>query len=459
MTFQLARTCLALLIAVGIHTAGTAQEAPRQSSASVATNESHQFNRAADAIAERSVLRFDFTDAPVSDGVFACRPDEPFSPSKGFGFIQTRSLLADNTVVFALAMREGNYAVTVRFGDSQKSTSTTVKAEARRLMLENVETMPGEFVSRTFSVNVRQPEITPGQFTKLNRRELGPPRHRDWDELLTFEFGGARAKVASLEIRSAPEITTVFVAGDSTVTDQQNEPYAGWGQMLPRFFGPSVAVSNQAESGLALTSFEYQRRLEKLLSMMKPGDYVLIQFGHNDQKDKRKEAGPFTTYKSKLIEFVKAVREQKGIPILVTSMERLRMDDEGNQTPTLADYAAAARQAGAEMEVPVVDLNAMSLEFYASLGPKRATKAFVFYPAGTFPGQDQSLSDRSHHNSYGAYQLARCVVQGIRDKVPSLAMHLREDTTSFDPKSPDDPDSFSLPTSPIIRPPTKPAGN
>lgn len=365
----------------------------------------------------------------------------------------------DGRTTFAMELDEGNYAVTLRLGNHEHATSTTVKAEARRLMIENVETAAGQFVERSFAVNVRRSSIGNTDRVRLNARELGPPLHPRWDDLLTLEFSGSRPGVASMKIRRAPEAITVFIAGDSTVTDQSKEPYAGWGQMLPRFFGPTVAVANHAESGVALRSFEYQMRLKKVLSQMKPGDFMLIQFGHNDQKDPREEAGPFTTYKAKLVEFVDQVREKKGIPVLVTSMERLRMDQSGRQTPTLADYAEAVRQVGAEKGVPVIDLNAMSLKFYAALGPERATKAFAFYPAGTFPGQNEDLKDRTHHNSYGAYELARCVVEGLRSEVPALAEHLAGDISEFDPSQPDDPESFDLPPSPIVETPQKPAGN
>ena len=108
-------------------------------------------------------------------------------------------------------------------------------------------------------------------------------------------------------------VLTVFLAGDSTVTDQRAEPWAGWGQMLPRFLKQGVAVSNQAESGLALFSFDGQHRLDKVLSMMKQGDYLFIQFGHNDQKDKSEGAGPFTTYRANLKHFVQAARRDMNI--------------------------------------------------------------------------------------------------------------------------------------------------
>ncbi|TWU51714.1 oligogalacturonate lyase family protein [Rubripirellula reticaptiva] len=404
----------------------------------------------------QSSWQFHFGDGPAESRHSHVRPNDEYSSQRGYGFLKTDS---DKAAVFAIDIEEGNYAVTMRFGHADRSTSTTIKAEARRLMLENVETAPGEFVTRTFSVNVRGPMISSGNKVALNSRELENNGHPNWDGRLTLEFNGKQPRVDAVTIEPATDTTTIFIAGDSTVTDQRNEPYAGWGQMLTRFFKPSVTVSNYAESGLALRSFEYQRRLEKVLSTMKAGDYLLIQFGHNDQKDRRKDAGAFTTYKRKLAEFVEAVRSKQGIPVLITSMERLRMDERGNQTPTLFEFAEAVRQVGMEKDVPVIDLNAMSLEFYAALGPKRATEAFVFYPARTFPGQVEALEDRTHHNSYGAYELARCVVEGIRAQVPELAGHLANDVGSFDLSHPDDPKSFHLSPSPMVQVSKKPVGN
>jgi lysophospholipase L1-like esterase len=229
--------------------------------------------------------------------------------------------------------------------------------------------------------------------------------------------------------------------------------------MLPRFFQRGVAVSNHAESGLALFSFERQKRLEKILSMMKKGDYLLIQFGHNDQKDKRPEAGPFTTYKDNLKQFIGAVRDKGGTPILVTPMERRRFDQNGKQSPTLADYAEAVRQVGNEQSVPVIDLNAMSLKFYGALGPVKSTMAFVHYPANTFPRQEKPLKDDTHHNAYGAFELARCVVEGIKTRVPDLAAHLVKDLNAYDPAQPDPPENVVIPPSPLSGSTEKPAGN
>jgi lysophospholipase L1-like esterase len=400
-------------------------------------------------------FKFAFIPSEAAAGYTQVTPQTAFDAKRGFGFIEATP---GKPAVFAVDVDEGNYDVTMRFGDPTRATSTTIKAESRRLMIEKVETAPGQFETRSFTVNVREPAIQGGGMTSLNPRELGPPALPDWDDHLSFEFNGKQPGVASMEIAPSKDAITVFIAGDSTVTDQAHEPYCGWGQMLPRFFAKGAAISNQAESGLALRSFESQKRLAKILSMMKSGDYLFIQFGHNDQKDKTPGAGPFTTYKANLKKYIDAVRSKAGIPVLVTPMERRRWDGD-KQGATLSDYAEAVRQVAVEEKTPIVDLNAMSLKFYAALGPDGSTKAFVHYPVGTFPGQKEALHDNTHHNTYGAYELARCVVEGIRANVPALATHLVKDVDPFDPSHPDSIEKVAVPASSIKGATEKPAGN
>ena len=342
--------------------------------------------------------------------------------------------------LFSVAVPEGNYRVTLRLGDEKIATDTTIKAEARRLMLKDVRTAPGEFFERSFLVNVRTPAIAAGGAVRLKDREKGV---RHWDDKLTLEFNGAHPAVRSLSIAPVDDAVTIYLAGDSTVTDQPEEPWSSWGQMLPSFFNDHVAVANHAESGETLAAFRGEKRLDKILSTIKAGDYLFIQFGHNDQKDKAPGAGPFTSYKQNLKQFVAAARAKNALPVLVTPMERRRFDGD-KPTPTLADFAEAVRQVGSEEKVPVIDLNAMSLKLYAALGPEGTTKAFVHYAANTFPGQDKALRDDTHFNAYGGYELARAVVEGIKTQVPALSKYLQDDLKPFDPSRPDKADEFHL---------------
>ena len=180
----------------------------------------------------------------------------------------------------------------MNFGDRQIATSNVVKAELRRLMLERVDTKAGEFVTRSFVVNVRTPKISTGGDVKLKDRERTSEQWA-WDEKLTLEFNGSRPAVSAITVEPV-SVPTVFLLGDSTVSDQPGEPYASWGQMITRFFGDNVAIANHAESGESLRSSFGAKRLEKVVSILKKGDFLLIQYGHNDMKERGDGVGAFT---------------------------------------------------------------------------------------------------------------------------------------------------------------------
>jgi lysophospholipase L1-like esterase len=142
-----------------------------------------------------------------------------------------------------------------------------------------------------------------------------------WDDKLTLEFNGARPCICAVEIEKVG-VPTIYLLGDSTVCDQPAEPWNSWGQMLPRFFNPEVAIANHAESGESLRSSIGAKRLDKVLSLMKQRDYLFIQYGHNDMKEKGEGVGAFTTYKKDLKHFIAETRKKGGTPVLLTSMER-----------------------------------------------------------------------------------------------------------------------------------------
>jgi lysophospholipase L1-like esterase len=291
---------------------------------------------------------------------------------------------------------------------------------------------------------------------KLKPREL---TYLHWDNLLTIEFNDSLPKVCAVEITLNKTAATIFLAGNSTVVDQDREPWAAWGQMFPKFLIPSkVAVANYAESGETLKAFKGERRLEKIWSMAKRGDYLFIEFAHNDQKAGSSHLDPFTTYKETLKEWINEAKKRKMIPVLVTSMHRRNFDSSGHIINTLSDYPEAMRQTAKEEKVALIDRNAMSKTLYEAWGPQRSIKAFVHYPANTFPNQKEELKDNTHFSPYGAYELAECIVSSIRKQKLPLAKFIRKETRLFDPAKPTTVEKFYWPPSSFVSS-AKPDGN
>jgi lysophospholipase L1-like esterase len=389
--------------------------------------------------------RFDFRACSPAPDFTQVLSSNRYTKVTGFGFdlgskvaSTSDGCTSDKPFFFSVALPEGNYNVTVVLGSSKHEAEMTVKAESRRLMLEGIHTQPGEFTNCAFTVNVRSPDLPGDNHVRLKPRELGPPLVLDWDEKLTLEFNGDAPSLRTLEITPADGTVTVFLAGDSTVTDQPVEPWNSWGQMLPRFFKPGVAIANHAESGESLHSFIGERRFDKITSLIKPGDYIFIQFGHNDQKDTRAGSGPFTTYKTNLSLFISEARKQGGTPVLITPMER-KTGAVGN---TLGGFPAAVRETAKQQKVALIDLNAMSKMLYVALGTNL----------------DSAFQDGTHHNNYGSYELARCVVEGISSNNLPLASFLTPIRPHFDPTHPDPVNQFKIPPSPQYAA-EKPEGN
>ncbi|WP_315817780.1 rhamnogalacturonan acetylesterase [Paraflavitalea speifideaquila] len=412
--------------------------------------------------AQTNTWRFDLGNGAVAAGYTGVTTTTFYNEQTGYGFepgaslrainrkgkdlLRSDGITSDGPFLFSVKLPEGNYNVTVTLGDADSVTVTSIRAECRRLMVPQVTTKKGQFAWVSFTVHVRDSLIArTNNKVKLKPREIN---YLHWDNKLTLEFNDAHPGVCAIEITPAQEVVTVFLAGNSTVVDQAEEPYAAWGQMIPAFFQPGkVAIANYAESGEALHSFISARRLEKVLSLMKPGDYLFIEFGHNDQKQKGEGIGPFTSYKRNLQFFIAETRKKGGIPVLITSMHRRSFDSTGKIVNTLGDYPAAVRQTAAEEGVALIDLNNMSQVLYEAWGPDKSQQAFVIYPANTFPGQDKELKDNTHFNPYGAYEIARCILQGIRDNQLPLARYSKKEITSFNPAHPDDITQWHWPLS------------
>ncbi len=409
----------------------------------------------ASALAQSASLApMKYTCAPADH---ALSPTTPYTDTTaGFDLnttpkIDSKVCTSDKPFFFSVPIPEGSYRITVVLGGPQASV-TTVKSEARRLMLEKIPTKPKASVTRSFDVNVRLPEITspsgPQNRVRLKPREIG---NLNWDPKLTLEFNGDHSSVRSISIEPIKE-PTIYLAGDSTVVDQDIEPWAAWGQMLPRFFSPGIVIANHAESGETVKSFTSEQRFAKIFSLIQPGDYLFLQFNHNDQKinpTTKEPVVPIAEYKRIFTEYIAKARAAGATPIVVTAMNRNTFDASGHITNSLAGYPDAVRELAAEQKVALIDLNAMSKTLFEALGPDATIHAFMHYPANSYPNQTEAINDDTHFNGYGAYELARCIVHGIRAANLPLTKFLAPEVPDFDPAHPDAQSTFHLPETPI----------
>jgi lysophospholipase L1-like esterase len=384
-------------------------------------------------------LGFDFSSAPATAGKVHVAPDTAYSKERGFGFEpgvelkQTdRAITSEKPFHFHIAVpQEGNYKVTIAFGDTLAATDNTVFAELRRLMVESVHTDPGAIATRTFIVNTRTPAIPGGGRVKINSRErIQEPWA--WDDRLSLEFNGAHPFISSIQIEKV-DVPTVYLLGDSTVCDQANEPYNSWGQMLTRFLKPEVAVANGAESGDSIAPSLSAGRFAKFWGQMKSGDYLFIQYGHNDMKSN--EPNALEAYANNMRRAVDETQSHGGIPVLVTSVSRRTFGPDGKITNSFGGYTDAVRTVAKEKSCDLIDLQASSALFYEALGDRKSHLAFA------------TPQENTHHNNYGSYEIAKCIVMGIKQAHLDLAKHIVDDFKDFDPSHPDPVEDFKLPHS------------
>lgn len=385
-----------------------------------------------------------------------------YTPERGYGYdfqqfvkdaktMQNDTFrLSDGIFYFSVSVPDGNYKVTLTVGSKKKAAHTTVRAESRRLFVQNAETKKGEFKTFTFVVNKRNTIIQlPDGKTDRVRIKKREETKLDWDDKLTIEVNGDAPAISSIAIEPAPHVSTLWLCGNSTVVDQDYEPWASWGQMVTRWFTDDVSVANYAESGETATSFIAAGRLKKIVSLMKPGDYIFMEFGHNDQKEKRAGSGAFYNYAYALKQFVDEARSKGVTPVFVTPTQRRSFDAEGKIRDTHANYPDAMRWVAKDLEVQLIDLHGMTRVFYEALGVENSKHAFVHYPPETFPGQLKAFEDNTHFNPYGAFEISKMVVEGIKSLQLPVAKHLREDYRAFNPAVPDDWRGFHWNASPF----------
>jgi lysophospholipase L1-like esterase len=454
------RTLLAASIVSSLFSALVAQTAPAENAgdAPAPARGGPQEIGGIQADSTVSAYKFYFGTGDAPAGYTKITPDMAYNDKRGYGFDRgtkvtvvpkdksgTDGLItADSQFYFSTALPEGNYKVTVTLGNPSAATNTSVKAESRRLMLENIATKAGEYSTQTFIVNTRTPKYE-GGYVNLKATRETMQEAWDWDKGLTLEFNGDHPSVAALSIEKV-DVPTVYIVGDSTSCDQVTEPFNSWGQSLTRFFKPDVAVSNHGESGETAADSLSRHRFDKVWSQMKPGDYLLVQFAHNDMK----APGTVEGYRTALQKIVDGTKKAGGTLVIITPMNRHTFT--GNVVNnSFGAYPYTAYKVAADNNVPWIELNAMSKSLYESFGPDGSEILF----AQTGP----TTHDGTHHSDFGSYELAKCIILGIQQDKLDLAKHI-VDGFSFDPAHPDKLEDFKVaPTPRASRTLDKPPGS
>lgn len=216
------------------------------------------------------------------------------------------------------------------------------------------------------------------------------------------------------------ELPTIYLAGDSTVCDYPPDqaPMTGWGQALKDFCKPGVKVVNLAAPGRSTKSFQAEGLWDKLLDSLQPGDFVFIQFGHNDQKKNVPElyAAAETDYRENLKAFIADVRARKATPILCTPVSRRHFSSNGMFRPSLENYPDVVREVAREEKVPLIDLNEFTEKLFRSEGPENSKKYLTILAPGEYPGYPKGAKDNTHFSYLGASTVAREVVRSAREQ-------------------------------------------
>lgn len=254
--------------------------------------------------------------------------------------------------------------------------------------------------------------------------------------------------------------TTIFVIGDSTAANKdisKGKQERGWAMALQAYFDDNILVDNHAVNGRSSKSFIDEGRWDKVLSKMKPGDYVIIQFGHNDEKPKAdRHTDPGSTFDYNLAKFVRETREHGGIPVLMNCVVRRNFfvnapendDDEKLRTQTFKDgvkmiegdtlidthglYRQAPRDVAKRMNCHFVDANQITHDLEQSLGTEASKRLHMWFLPDTEPSEPKGKQDNTHYNIYGAHQVARLLADALCQEIPLLKAYRTEADITVD---------------------------
>ena len=262
----------------------------------------------------------------------------------------------------------------------------------------------------------------------------------------------ATALILFSAFRADKPVITIFMIGDSTMANKKidgGNPERGWGMVLPGFFSEDIRIDNHAANGRSSKSFISEGRWEKVISKVKKGDYVFIQFGHNDEKaDSTRHTDPGSTFDENLRRYVNETRAKGGIPVLFNSIVRRNfvqpkdaaIAKDVRRTPgekeqpkegtvlfdTHGAYLDAPRNVAKELGVTFIDMNKITHDLVQGLGPVESKKLFMFVEPNQVPAFPKGREDNTHLNVYGARTIAGLAVDAIGKEIPELAKYIRQ---------------------------------
>ena len=246
---------------------------------------------------------------------------------------------------------------------------------------------------------------------------------------------------------ATPSHLKVYLIGDSTMSVKQVKAYpeTGWGMPFAAFFNETVGVDNRAQTGRSTKSFMAEGRLDAIARTLKPGDTLLIQFGHNDANQAKPERyTPVPDYEANLKHFIAVARMAHAQPVLITPVTRRAFAD-GHVVPSFPTYTAAARRVAAETKVPLIDLAALSERWIDALGPDGSKRYYLHYAKGEgLPGYKDAVDDDTHFSELGARRIADLVAGGLARTGLPIAAHVRPDRPALLRETPAGGPSCSL---------------
>lgn len=224
-----------------------------------------------------------------------------------------------------------------------------------------------------------------------------------------------------------PKKVKIFLAGDSTMSikDIKAYPETGWGMPFVYFWDSTVQVINLAKNGRSTSSFKREGLWGKIMEQCEKGDYVLIQFGHNDEVPTKKSATTETEFKSNLLRYVKEARLKGGTPVLITPVARRKFDSTGKVIGTHDVYAQIVREVASLEKAPLIDLDIQAQHLYQQMGAEASKLLFVHLQPGEHPNYPAGKVDDTHFSELGARKVAQIVLKDIRALVPELATRIK----------------------------------